>query len=84
MKRIQRGPVKGISLKMQEYEREKKLDYQPLVSDLDIKNVYADNDTMKMLESIKTRLPETERKAFVFTHIKPIKKDEKQNNRSNQ
>ena len=39
MKRIQKGPVKGISLKLQEEEREKKMDFVPERSELQVENL---------------------------------------------
>lgn len=39
VKRIQRGPVKGISLKVQEEEREKRLDWVPKESEINTEKV---------------------------------------------
>ena len=52
MKRIQRGPVRGISLKLQEEERERHMDYIPDQSAINLDNIEVDKDTMDMLRSM--------------------------------
>merc|ERR1712144_94292 len=55
MKRISRGPVKGISLKLQEEEREKRLDYIPDISAVDLMiadGIEIDADTKNMLRNM--------------------------------
>jgi len=52
MKRIQRGPIRGISLKIQEEERERRLDYIPEQSKININRVAVTQDTKEMLKRI--------------------------------
>jgi len=49
MKRIQKGPVRGISLKLQEEERERRMDFVPDQSEVDTSHVIVDADTKEML-----------------------------------
>mmetsp|Transcript_9194 Transcript_9194/g.14266 ORF Transcript_9194/g.14266 Transcript_9194/m.14266 type:complete len:126 (+) Transcript_9194:71-448(+) len=52
MRRIDKGPVRGISLKLQEEERERRLDFVPEVSALEQETIQIDEDTRDMLESL--------------------------------
>jgi small subunit ribosomal protein S17e len=52
MRRIAKGPVRGISLKLQEEERERRMDFVPEVSALDQDTIQIDPDTRDLLESL--------------------------------
>ncbi|VFQ85759.1 unnamed protein product [Cuscuta campestris] len=52
MKRIQKGPVRGISLKLQEEERERRMDFVPEQSAINTDVIQVDKETMDLLTSL--------------------------------
>merc|ERR1711862_340597 len=52
MRRIRKGPVRGISLKLQEEERERRMEYIPGKSEVDVDYIQVDSDTKDMLKEM--------------------------------
>ncbi|KAJ8542264.1 hypothetical protein K7X08_017130 [Anisodus acutangulus] len=52
MKRIQKGPVRGISLKLQEEERERRMDFVPDESAIKTDLIEVDKETLDMLSAL--------------------------------
>eukprot|EP01061_Rhynchopus_euleeides_P048035 TRINITY_DN9_c0_g1_i1.p2 TRINITY_DN9_c0_g1~~TRINITY_DN9_c0_g1_i1.p2 ORF type:complete len:129 (+),score=62.39 TRINITY_DN9_c0_g1_i1:65-451(+) len=67
MKRIARGPVRGISLKLQEEERERRMDFVPEVSAVDeliSDGIEVDESTMDMLRDMNMAQISNVKKVF--------------------
>ncbi|GAV81728.1 Ribosomal_S17e domain-containing protein [Cephalotus follicularis] len=69
MKRIQKGPVRGISLKLQEEERERRMDFVPEESAIKTEEIEVDKETLEMLAVLGMSdipgLVEVERQAMI-------------------
>ena len=56
MTRISKGPVRGISLKLQEEERDRKMDFVPEKSAIDTEHIKVDETVGEMLASLGIEL----------------------------
>ena len=52
MKRIQKGPVRGISLKLQEEERERRMESAPDPAEFAENTIQLDEETKEMLNTL--------------------------------
>eukprot|EP00919_Chromeraceae_sp_WS-2016_P003450 GHVR01008378.1.p1 GENE.GHVR01008378.1~~GHVR01008378.1.p1 ORF type:complete len:148 (+),score=15.27 GHVR01008378.1:45-446(+) len=52
MKRIQKGPVRGISLKLQEEERERRMEFIPDASEINLNNITVNQETLDMIKDL--------------------------------
>lgn len=52
MRRIESGPVRGISLQLQEAEREKRMNDDAKVSEIDLSNIMVDPSTYAMVDAM--------------------------------
>ncbi|THU44949.1 hypothetical protein C4D60_Mb02t12760 [Musa balbisiana] len=63
-RRIQRGPVRGISLKLQQEERERRIDFDPDESAIRVEYIEVDKETFDMLAHlVKVDIPDVEKQA---------------------